>query len=307
MLLRSVRSVALTLALAASAVPLSACSGSSTVTEPSATAQAGTTTAPIGVTVHGPAKRIAEALAQVPLRADQRATIEQLAKDHEARMEPVRKARADLMLAIADQVQAGAIDRAALQPKIDACAAARQAVAPQDRAAMEKLHDLLTPEQRATFVGAMENHPHEGARMRRGMRHRMEKWATDLNLSQDQQNQIRDKIRARWQAHFAGAVTGTDAQKTGAIEDGQMAVHAHAMHAHMHATLEAFRGDKFSMDQVAPMKDQKPMVDHFAGAMLGMLEASLPVLTPDQRAAAAQKLRLRASKVDVEEETVAPK
>ena len=305
MLLRSVRSLAITIALAGAVVPLAACSGSSTVGEPSSTAT-GTTTAPLTVSVHGPAKRIAEALGQVPLRADQRSAIEQLAKDHETRIAPVVKARADLANAIADQVQAGTIDRAALQPKIDALTAAHQAAQPGDRAAFEKLHDLLTSDQRAAFVTAMQSHAgdHEHGR-RDGMRGRMQKWAADIGLTQAQQDQIKDKIRARWEAHVAGAAVGTDEQKTGAIQDGAMLAHGHAMHQQMKAVLEAFKGDKFSMDQVAPITNDKPMAQEFAGHMLGMLETSLPILTPDQRAKAAQKLKDRASKLDEEEETPA--
>lgn len=303
MFLRSVRSLAFTFALAAGAAPLAACSGSSTVAEPSSTAQ-GTTTAPIAAVVHGPAKRIAEALGQVPLRADQRSAVEQMAKDYETRMAPMMKARADLANAIADQVQAGTIDRAALQPKIDALTTAHKTVEPQNRATFEKLHDLLTSEQRAAFVTAMQSHPnHEHARD--GRRGRMQKWATEIGLTPDQQTQIKDKIRARWESHFAGAVNGTDEQKVDAVKDGQMVAHGHAMHERMKATLEAFKGDKFSMDQVAPTQDDKPMANELAGHMLGMLETSLPILTPDQRAKAAQKLRERATKLDEEDETPA--
>ena len=271
MFLRSARNVALAFTLAASAVPFAACSGQGNVSEPTATAQSNTTTAPLNVTVHGPAKRVADALATVPLRADQRATIEQMAKDAETRTEPVRKARADLAMAIADQVQAGAIDRTALQPKIDAVKSAHAAVEPQNRAALEKLHDLLTPDQRAAFVAAMENHPHEG--FRHGMRERMQKWATDLSLTQDQQNQIRDQVRAKWQAKRA--------------EGGPR------MHEHMHAMLESFKGDKFTMDQ-------PPAAGDFGGRMLGVLETAVPILTPAQRATAAQKLRDRAANFDEE-------
>ena len=306
MLLRSARNIAITLALAASAVPLAACSGSASVSEPSSSAQPNKTTAPLAGDVHGPAKRIAEALGQVPLRADQRATIEQMARDGEARMAPVRKARADLVLAVADQVQAGTIDRTALQPKIDAMTSAHKSVEPQNRAALEKLHDLLTPEQRAQFVTAMQSERHAGRQhMREGARGRMQKWATDLNLTQEQQDKLHEKIRAQWQAHLAGAVVGTDAQKTDAVQDGKMLARGHAMHEQWKNVLEAFKGDKFSMDQVAPIQNDKPVAHEFAGRMLDMLESALPILTPEQRATAAEKLRARAQSFDEEEQAPA--
>ncbi len=299
MLLRSIRSTAIALVLAATAVSIGGCSGAATSTEGApTTASNATTTGPLAVSVRGPTKHVADALATVPLRADQRATLEQMAKDAEARMEPARKARGDLMLAIADQVQAGAIDRTALQPKIDAIAAAHQAVQPANRAAFEKLHDLLTPEQRVAFVTAMESH-HEHAQgqpQAEGPRGRMQKWAADLGLTQDQQDQIKSKLQARWQAHVANATTGAD--PNGAIQDGHVMAQGHAMHAQYKAMLEAFKGDKFSMDQVAPPQDHKEMANGFAGHMLGMLETSLPVLTPQQRTIAATKLRERANQLE---------
>jgi Spy/CpxP family protein refolding chaperone len=294
------RSTALVFVLAASIVPLAACSGATGTSDPPQAAQNGTTTAALNVTVHGPAKRVADALATVPLRADQRATIEQMGKDAETRMEPARKARADLMVAIADQVQAGKIDRVALQPKIDALTAAHQATQPGNRAAFEKLHDLLTPDQRVAFVNAMQTEHHQGGERGEGMRGRMQKWATDLGLSQDQKDQIKTQMQARWEAHVAGAVTGVD--QTGAIKDGHMMAQGYKMHEQYKAMLEAFKGDTFKMDQVAPVGDHRELANGFAGHMLGMLETSLPILTPDQRTIAASKLREHATKFEDEEQ-----
>ena len=300
MFLRSLRSTSFAFLFAASIVPLAACSGATGASDPPQAAQNGTTTGALNVSVHGPAKRVADALAQVPLRADQRATIEQMAKDSETRMEPARKARGDLMLAIADQVQKGAIDRTALQPKIDAVSAAHQTAQPGNRAAFEKLHDLLTADQRLAFVNAMQGEHHEHQGQREGMRGRMNKWATDLGLSQDQQDQIKTKMQARWQAHFAGTVTGAD--PANAVQDGHMMAEGHKMHEQYKAMLEAFKGDTFKMDQVAPAQDHREMANGFAGHMLGMLETALPVLTPDQRTIAANKLRERANKFEEEEQ-----
>ena len=60
----------------------------------------------------------------VPLTPEQRGDIEKLAVDADARHEGARAAKKELLLAMAAQVQAGTIDRAALQPKIDALVAA---------------------------------------------------------------------------------------------------------------------------------------------------------------------------------------
>ena len=56
----------------------------------------------------------------------------------------------------------------------------------------------------------------------------------------------------------------------------------------------AFKQDRFVMDEVSPAMDvaakARKMTDH----MLGVAQVALPVLTPQQRAIAAQKLRDRA-------------
>src|SRR5208283_2970917 len=84
----------------------------------------GAVRAPVAQSAHGQVKLIGEALADVPLTPEQRADIEKLAADADVRHEGARAARKELMLAIAAQIEAGAIDRAGLQPRIDALVAA---------------------------------------------------------------------------------------------------------------------------------------------------------------------------------------
>jgi Spy/CpxP family protein refolding chaperone len=301
MLLRSIRFASIAFVLATAA-----CSGSQSVGEPTQAASQATTVAPISVATHGRNKAIADAIGQVALRADQRATIEQMATDAETRMAPAVKAREALVLAIADQVQAGTLDRTALQPKIDALVAAHEAARPLDRAAFEKLHDLLTPDQRLAFVTAMQasfqSHQGQGGQPGQARGGRLHKWAVELGLTQDQQDQIKQKIQAQFQAHFAGAVTGTDEQKTDAVQDGQMVMRGHEMHQHMQQMLEAFKQDKFSMDAVSPIANEKPFAKEFSGHMLNMVETSLPVLTADQRTTLATKLRARAANLEADDE-----
>src|SRR5262245_49893347 len=50
---------------------------------------------------------IRNALARVSLRADQKAIVDQLGREAEARHEPILKARTELRAAVADQVAAG--------------------------------------------------------------------------------------------------------------------------------------------------------------------------------------------------------
>ena len=92
------------------------------------------------------------------------------------------------------------------------------------------------------------------------------------------------------------------ADPANAVQDGHMMAEGHKMHEQYKAMLEAFKGDTFKMDQVAPAQDHREMANGFAGHMLGMLETALPVLTPDQRTIAANKLRERANKFEEEEQ-----
>ncbi len=279
------------------AVPLftlaaTGCSGNATG-EPVVTAQSGATKAPVAQNAHGPVKLVGNALGEVALRPAQRTEIEKLATDTEARHQAGSGVRKDLMEAIALQVEAGKIDRAALQPKIDAVAAAWDASRGADRAAFERLHDILDSEQRAAFVtafqaqmGEMKSH-HKGGGDHKAGGHKggfggMQEWATDLKLTDAQKTQIHDAMKARFQAmHQSGDKTHGD-KHAGGRDFGKN-------------VLEAFKGDKFVMDTVAPKQDAKAGANKMADKMVGMVEVVVPILTAEQRTIAAAKIRTRAT------------
>jgi len=271
--------LALSLALA---VPALGCGGSVT-SEPPQTADTATTKAPVAVNAHGPVKLFGEALGDVPLTAAQRAQIEQLATDAESRHADARAARKDLMTVLATQVQGGQIDRAALQPKIDALTAAMQKAQPGDRAAFEQLHSILDPQQRTEFVDAVKAHvgAHKGEMHDK---HPMKQWAADLQLSDDQTAQIKSAIMDR--IHAAAA--------SGAAHDWSQAKHQGQ------AMMAAFEQDRFVMNEVAPPRDVQAQVAKIADHMLGFVEAALPVLTPQQRVIAAQKLVEHADSIELQ-------
>jgi len=269
-------------AVLALAVPTLGCSGSASSTEPPVTADTATTRAPVAQTAHGPLKVMGDALGDVPLTASQRAQIERLASDAEARHAQDRAARKDLMLAVAAQVQAGQIDRAALQPKIDALVATLQTQQPADRAAFEQLHALLTPDQRVAFVDALK--ARVGERVHAAVeKHPMKQWAEDLKLTDDQKAQIKAAMQQRFEA--MAKERGGERPWAQAKEHGEK-------------VLSAFVQDRFVMDEVVPQKDLTQKVSRGSDRLLGMVEAALPVLTPEQRATAAQKIRDRADSVE---------
>jgi Spy/CpxP family protein refolding chaperone len=269
----------LTLALVLPGISPLACGGS-TATE-QASAIPGASRAPVAQSTHGQIKFLADALGDVPLTAAQRSEIENLASGAESRRTAVRAARRDLMLLIADEIDAGTIDSATLQPKIDAVAAAAQSVQPADRAAFERLHAVLAPDQRVAFVDAVQARIHERFG-HFGENHPMKQWAEDLKLNDDQ----RDQIRAALRQSFASAQGGQPRSWAGRPHPGKV--------------LEAFKSDQFSMDQVAPARDVGQTATAMSQRFVDVATRVLPILTPEQRTIAAGKIRERANSAEFE-------
>jgi Spy/CpxP family protein refolding chaperone len=231
---------------------------------------------PVATATHGRVKDIADALSVVALRTDQRTEIEQLATAAEARQVTAKAAHGAVMSLLADQIEAGKIDRAALQSKIDLAMSAHLQSRPLDHAAFERLHAILDASQRAAFVDAMEAKGQERRAAHRGHGDPLASWATDLKLTDDQQDQIRTALRAQWLAHKAAGGEGHGEWKK--------------MHEHGKAMLEAFRGETFSMAQFAP-PDMSANADRMTDHMTHVAEIALPLLTAEQRSLAAAKLR----------------
>jgi|HubBroStandDraft_1064217.scaffolds.fasta_scaffold00868_5 Spy/CpxP family protein refolding chaperone len=281
MLTRSISRFVLPLGLALAA-PAFGCGGGTANAQVSSAQPAAR--APVAQNAHGPLKVIGEALGDVPLTADQRTHIEQLAADADARHGDARAARKDLAMTLAAQIEVGRIDRAALAPKIDALSAALQKAQPADRASFEQLHAILGSDQRVAFVDALEAHigGHMGAM--RGT-HPLKQWADDLKLSEDQKTQIRTALKGRFGGPFGG----------GPGHDGGRGPHADGDgHERGAKVLAAFKQDRFVIDEVLPPKDISKQVAHMSDRFLGIAEAVLPLLTPDQRKLAGAKLRERA-------------
>jgi Spy/CpxP family protein refolding chaperone len=272
MMIRSHRFArSLVLLVAVAGVPALGCGGAQTA---GATSQPGAVRAPVAPNANADIKIFTDALSDVPLTPPQRSEVDKLASDADGRHGAIASARKGLELAIADQVDAGKIDRAALQPKIDAVVAAVQQTQVPDRAAFERLHAILDPDQRVAFVNALE--AQIGARMGE-MRHgkRMREWADALKLSDDQRSRIREMLKQH-------------------VEE------THPMQAAEHGAergakiLGAFKSDRFVFDEVAPAQDLHERVAGATDRFLGLAVQVLPLLTPEQRTAASQRLRSKA-------------
>jgi len=260
------------------ALAVGACGGSVEAGPATAQNAAAATKAPLATPIQlGHLKVVADALAEVPLRPDQRSAIEQLASDAQVRHTATKQARVDVANALAAQIEAGKIDRAALQPKIDAVAETVRTSQPADRAAFEKLHAILDKDQRSAFVDALVAKAHAQHGMHGGREH-LQKLAADLKLTDDQRAQIGSILRDQWKGHHAEGKEGHEKGK---------------------AMLEAFKQDRFVMDEVAPAADAHEKANAMSARFLDMAEKVLPILTPEQRVLAANKVRERAGEMEL--------
>ncbi len=277
--MKSLRTIAFAVALGAGALSLGACSG--TVEQPPQTSAA-VTKAPIGTSTHGVVKIVGEALGEVPLRAEQRTELEKLAQAAEQRHMATAEGRKDLALAIADQIEKGTIDRTALQPKIDRVVTDFEKLRPEDKAALARVHAVLDKDQRNAFVDALESgfkakhHDHKAGFAK------MKALADELKLTDEQKAKIFEVMKEARKQH--GEIQG---------EQHFRGPHAKGMQPGRHA-LEKFREDQFDADALMPAATREKIA---AGEthILGAAEKILPILTPEQRKIAADKIRSMAA------------
>ncbi|AKU96075.1 hypothetical protein AKJ09_02739 [Labilithrix luteola] len=278
--------VALSLSLAlgvAGSLALGGCSGQVEQTAPQTSASA-LSKAPVGANTHGFVKDVGDALGEVSLRPDQRAELEKIAQDAEARHVAIASDRKDLRKAVADQVEKGSIDRTALQPNLDKISADMDKTQPQDPAALVRIHDLLDADQRNAFADAMEQKfkgkhgDHKG--MHGGGFARMKQLADDLKLTEEQRTQIKDVLKSAHAEH----------EKSGAGK-GFRFREGHDGHERAKAAFEAFRSEKLDANSLPSGEHMKAVGKDMSGRMLGTIEKILPILTPEQRKLAADKIR----------------
>jgi Spy/CpxP family protein refolding chaperone len=250
------------------AVALAGC-GSNAETEAAVNAQGGFSQEPAEVAHAG---LMREALSKVALRPDQRPLVDQLAAEASVRHQSIKQARQALRYALADQVQAGKVDRAALKPQIDALLAAIEQSRAADRAALLRLHDILDKSQRNQFVDAVDA-AFQARRNEHGGHHGMRRWAAELNLTDQQRDQIRSALHDKFQG-----------QHQAMKEQGK------AMHEQRRQLLESFREDQFTLDANAQVFG-RDKIERGIDRMLDLAGAAVPILTAEQRAVAAQKIR----------------
>ena len=264
------------------------CGGASANARPPATAASASDVDEVaaGLTEHhrhhhhgGVTLLIALSLDTLGVSPDQRLAVEKIRRDLHARMEPARAAQQRLAAALADGVAAGNLDERTVDAAIAQVSAAAATVHDASTEALNELHAVLTPPERAALVDKVEAHwsvwqkaNAEETDPANPEGSRLAMLTTDLGLTQEQVAKIRAGL-----GEGMKAVPRLDPQEIA---------------AHIQAFGNAFRSEKFDAKALTGANSANAHLAGWGAAHLAhFIEAVSPVLTPDQRAEFAQRLR----------------
>ncbi len=224
---------------------------------------------------------VAMSLDTLGVSPEQRAAVEKIRATLHARMDPARIAEQGLMATLADGLAAGSIDTAKVNAGIAQVNAAAAAVHDASADALNELHAVLTPPQRAALVDKVESHwavwQDANARDRSpGGDRRLATLAAELDLTPDQVSKIQAGLGEKMRA-----VPAVDPREVS---------------AHVHAFGDAFRGERFDARALTTTNGTDARLAGWGATHLALLvETMSAVLTPDQRAGLAQILRAHAT------------
>ena len=214
---------------------------------------------------------------------EQHAAVEKIRTDLYARMEPTRAAEHNLVSTLADGLAVASLDAAKVDAAVVQVTTAAAVVQDACADALNELHRVLTPPQRVALVDEVESHwpiwqrtnaeetgptyPNDG---------HLAMLAMGLDLTAEQVDVIR-----------AGLGEGTVAVPR--PDPPEVATHLRAFGA-------AFRSEELDAKGFTMASSTSArMAGVGAAHMAHFVEVVSPVLTPDQRAAFAQKLREHAT------------
>ena len=152
--------------------------------------------------------------------------------------------------------------------RFDDLVSAREDASPVLRKGLEDLHGILDSGQREAFVNALESKMKELKEGSEGWRDQL---AKDLGLSDDQRQRIDDVVSKA---------------KPQLKEERAMAK----------KIFEAFKGDDFSVEKVAPVGDVGERTRARAESMIGVAKELVDILSPEQRDVLAKKIEGRIAK-----------
>jgi Spy/CpxP family protein refolding chaperone len=225
---------------------------------------------------------IAMSLDSLGVSQEERASVEKIRATLHTDMEPAHAAEQSLVSALADGLDANAFDAAKIDAAVAQATTSAQAVHGASADALNELHKVLTPVERAALVDKVEAHwavwqdanADESNPKKSG--DRLEALATELELSKDQV----DKIRAS----LADGMKGVPKLDPKEID------------SHLHTFGEAFRSETFDAKALTAAGDANAHLMGWGAAHLAhFVETASPVLTPEQRAKLAQTLRMHAN------------
>lgn len=213
---------------------------------------------------HGFVQLIDEALAQSNLQEQQARTLSQIGQQVDAKTAAVHDARRDLMLALAQQMEAGQINRQALEPQVRALVSAKDQAGPAMKQALEQIHQTLNPEQRKAFADALERSVQQRMQMHESGQW-LNQWTQELGLNEQQKQQVQTILN-------------------------QLKPVAEQHHAQFNKVLSSFRGQSFNIEQIVPTQEAHKQAQDSVERMIGIAQQVSQVLTPQQRALAARKI-----------------
>lgn len=211
----------------------------------------------------GPVALIADALSKVGLNEEQRSKIDELGKKVTEKERGVMEARRNFQAALADQLRSGQIDESQLEDEIDALVRAREEASPVLRSALDDLHGILEPQQRTELVDALTSRMQEQSRDAEGW---FDQFAQDLRLDEDQKTRIREIL---------------DRAKPSVEQDKDK----------FKKIFDAFKGEEFEINRVAPMRDVGKRTRERARGMVSIAKKVSEILKPDQREQLARRLK----------------
>jgi Spy/CpxP family protein refolding chaperone len=270
---------ALLLALGA-AVPLAGCGGSASTTDSTGQPAPAAETASKSIKAkHGGFSDVALGLAlELPgLRADQKQKIEAIRAELSSSTSGLKSAHLAFAKAVAAEVRAGKIDRAALAPAIEAMKTAGEAARPAEQKAWSDLHAVLDAGQRQALVQAGKQKFGGFHEKRAEMHEHMEQVADELELSDAQRSAIKDRVKSGFMQHL-----GDHHAERGKME------------SRMKQLGDAFVSNDFDAVKLDVGKDAHPMAKHLTEGMLSLVEATLPELNAAQREKLAAHLEQHA-------------
>jgi Spy/CpxP family protein refolding chaperone len=219
---------------------------------------------------------IAMSLDTLGLSPEQKPVVEKLRSDLHARMEPARAAEQNLVGTLADGLAAGMLDPVKVDAAVAQLTSAAAMVHDASADALNQLHGVLTPPQRAALVDKLEAHWSVWQRANTDQSEHLTELAAELDLTPDQV----EKIRAS-QAEAMKALPRFDSQE---------------VTAHIRAFGDAFRAPAFDAKTLPTGGTATAqMVGWGAARMAHFIESVSPVLLPEQRGKLAQILRQHAN------------